>query len=92
MPMTKGKPGKRAPGKDGHKKKGHKAGRTAVREAVKKGALAVGGLDVKRHVLPNLPYLFVSWFFAKTAESFRLAGGAAAPAPGRGRRVVERPM
>lgn len=80
MPMTKGKPGKRAPGKDGHKKKGHKAGRTAVREAVKKGALAVGGLDVKRHVLPNLPYLFVSWFFAKTAESFRLADGADAAA------------
>lgn len=32
--------------------------------------------DMKKTLLPVLPYVFVSWFFNRVAESYRLAGGA----------------
>lgn len=33
-------------------------------------------INLKKYVLPNLPYLFIFWFFAKVAEGYRLAAGA----------------
>lgn len=33
-------------------------------------------IDIKKYVLPNLPYLFIFWFFVKVAEGYRLAAGA----------------
>lgn len=33
-------------------------------------------IDIKKYVLPNLPYLFIFWFFAKVAEGYRLTAGA----------------
>lgn len=33
-------------------------------------------IDIKKYVLPNLPYLFIFWFFSKVAEGYRLAAGA----------------
>lgn len=33
-------------------------------------------IDIKKYVLPNLPYLFIFWFFAKVAEGYRLTVGA----------------
>lgn len=32
-------------------------------------------IDIKKYVLPNLPYLFIFWFFTKVAESYRLTVG-----------------
>ena len=32
-------------------------------------------LDVKKYILPNLPYLFLFWFFTKVAQCYRLAEG-----------------
>lgn len=32
-------------------------------------------INVKKYVLPNLPYLFIFWFFTKVAEGYRLAAG-----------------
>lgn len=32
-------------------------------------------LDMKKYILPNLPYLFIFWFFTKVAESYRLTMG-----------------
>lgn len=32
--------------------------------------------DVKKMLLPNLPYVFVFWFFNRVAEGYRLAEGA----------------
>ncbi len=32
-------------------------------------------LDLKKYILPNLPYLFLFWFFAKVAQGYRLAVG-----------------
>lgn len=32
-------------------------------------------IDVKKHIIPNLPYVPVFWFFAKLAGSFRLSAG-----------------
>lgn len=32
--------------------------------------------DVKKILLPNLPYVFVFWFFNRVAEGYRLAAGA----------------
>lgn len=32
-------------------------------------------LNVKKYVLPNLPYLFIFWFFTKVAEGYRLSAG-----------------
>ena len=33
-------------------------------------------LDVKKILLPNLPYVFIFWFFSRVAEGCRLAEGA----------------
>ena len=33
-------------------------------------------LDVKKALLPNLPYVFLFWFFDKVAQGYRLAEGA----------------
>ncbi len=33
-------------------------------------------LDVKKILLPNLPYVFIFWFFNRVAEGYRLAEGA----------------
>ena len=30
---------------------------------------------IKKYVLPNLPYLFVFWFFCKIGEAYRLSEG-----------------
>lgn len=35
----------------------------------------MNGIDVKKYVIPNLPYVFVFWFFSKVAESYRLSAG-----------------
>lgn len=35
----------------------------------------MGNLDIKKYVLPNLPYLFVFWFFNKIAQGWRGAEG-----------------
>lgn len=32
-------------------------------------------INVKKYVLPNLPYLFLFWFFTKVAEGYRLSAG-----------------
>ena len=32
--------------------------------------------NMKKYLLPNLPYLLVFWFFAKVGESYRLAEGS----------------
>ncbi|WP_294143500.1 VirD4-like conjugal transfer protein, CD1115 family [uncultured Clostridium sp.] len=31
---------------------------------------------IKKYVVPNLPYLFIFWFFCKIGEAYRLAAGA----------------
>lgn len=31
---------------------------------------------IKKYVVPNLPYLFIFWFFCKFGEAYRLAAGA----------------
>ena len=31
---------------------------------------------IKKYVVPNLPYLFIFWFFCKLGEAYRLAAGA----------------
>ena len=31
---------------------------------------------IKKHVVPNLPYLFIFWFFCKVGTAYRLAAGA----------------
>ena len=31
---------------------------------------------IRKYVLPNLPYLFVFWFFSKVGTAYRLAAGA----------------
>lgn len=33
-------------------------------------------IEIKKYLLPNLPYLFIFWSFAKVAEGYRLAAGA----------------
>nr|WP_202622579.1 type IV secretory system conjugative DNA transfer family protein [Neglectibacter sp. X58] len=33
-------------------------------------------MDVKKILLPNLPYVFIFWFFNRVAEGYRLAEGA----------------
>ncbi len=35
----------------------------------------MSGEDLKKHVLQNLPYAFVFWFFCKAAGAFRLSAG-----------------
>lgn len=32
-------------------------------------------IDFKKYVIPNLPYVFVFWFFSKIAEGYRLSAG-----------------
>ena len=31
---------------------------------------------IRKYVLPNLPYLFVFWFFSKIGTAYRIAPGA----------------
>ena len=31
---------------------------------------------IRKYVLPNLPYLFVFWFFSKVGTAYRMAAGA----------------
>ncbi len=35
-----------------------------------------GSIDIKRYVVPNLPYVMMFWFFSKIAEGYRLSAGA----------------
>lgn len=35
----------------------------------------MSGEDLKKHILQNLPYVLVFWFFCKTAGAFRLSAG-----------------
>ena len=35
----------------------------------------MSGEDLKKHILKNLPYVLVFWFFCKTAGAFRLSAG-----------------
>ena len=35
----------------------------------------MNGIDMKKYVMPNQPYVFVFWFFSKAAESYRLSAG-----------------
>ena len=32
-------------------------------------------INVKKYILPNLPYLFIFWFFTKVAEGYHLSAG-----------------
>lgn len=32
-------------------------------------------IDIKKYVLPNLPYVLMFWFFSKIAEGYRLSAG-----------------
>ena len=32
-------------------------------------------LDIKKYLVPNLPYLMMFWFFSKVAEGYRLNAG-----------------
>lgn len=34
-----------------------------------------GSSDIKKYVIPNLPYVFVFWFFNRLAECYRLSAG-----------------
>ena len=40
----------------------------------------LSGMDIKKYVLPCLPYLAVFWFFTKAGESYRMADGSGAMA------------
>ena len=33
-------------------------------------------IDIKKYLIPNLPYVFMVWIFSKVAECYRLAAGA----------------
>ena len=35
-----------------------------------------GSIDIKKYVVPNLPYVMMFWFFSKIAEGYRLSAGA----------------
>ena len=32
-------------------------------------------IDIKKYVLPSIPYVFMIWFFSKIAEGYRLSAG-----------------
>lgn len=32
-------------------------------------------IDIKKYIIPNLPYIFVFWVFSKAAEGYRLSSG-----------------
>ncbi len=32
-------------------------------------------IEIKKYVIPNLPYVFMFWFFSKVAECYRLSAG-----------------
>lgn len=34
-----------------------------------------GNIDIKKYVVPNLPYVMMFWFFSKIAEGYRLSAG-----------------
>lgn len=34
-----------------------------------------GGLDLKKCIIRNLPYVFLFWFFSKVAGAYRLSAG-----------------
>ena len=34
-----------------------------------------GSIDIKKYVVPNLPYVMMFWFFSKIAEGYRLSAG-----------------
>lgn len=33
-------------------------------------------IDIKKYVIPNLPYVFMFWIFSKVAECYRVSAGA----------------
>ena len=33
-------------------------------------------IEIKKYVIPNLPYVMMFWIFSKIAESYRLSAGA----------------
>ena len=35
-----------------------------------------GNIDIKKYLVPNLPYVMMFWFFSKIAEGYRLSAGA----------------
>ena len=35
-----------------------------------------GSIDIKKYVVPNLPYVMMFWFFSNIAEGYRLSAGA----------------
>ena len=32
--------------------------------------------NIKKYIIPNIPYLFILWFFLKLGTAYRLAAGA----------------
>ena len=34
-----------------------------------------GNIDIKKYVVPNLPYVMMFWFFSKIAEGYRISAG-----------------
>ncbi len=57
-----------------------------------------GSIDIKKYVVPNLPYVMMFWFFSKIAEGYRLSAGAdavtkmMAAVSGLGATITENPL
>lgn len=57
-----------------------------------------GSIDIKKYVVPNLPYVMMFWFFSKIAEGYRLSAGAdavtkmMAAVSGLGAAITENPL
>ena len=57
-----------------------------------------GSIDIKKYVVPNLPYVMIFWFFSKIAEGYRLSAGAdavtkmMAAVSGLGATITENPL
>lgn len=34
-----------------------------------------GNIDIKKYLVPNLPYVMMFWFFSKITEGYRLSAG-----------------
>lgn len=55
-------------------------------------------IEIKKYVIPNLPYVFMFWFFSKIAECYRLSAGgdvvtkAMAAISGLGTAITKNPL
>ena len=57
-----------------------------------------GNIDIKKYLVPNLPYVMMFWFFSKIAEGYRLSAGtdtvskAMAAVSGLGATITKNPL